>query len=170
MELIDSPQNYLTRRSVSKFWIFANLIFWLHTVLVCVDSLTVLSIHLHKKKFSTIFLLLTIDLTWTGPIEERWRKKPRQTDVVVFWGKITTHMLLFRLCSRRVDKRWAGSKMWGDICILHFFNIDQLILASTAILLYGVYCVCVHSTDSTFLKQLKWFALQDFLALDQSPA
>ena len=44
-------------------------------------------------------------------IEEGWRKKPRQTDVVVFWGKIATHMLLFRLCSRRVDKRRAGSKM-----------------------------------------------------------
>ena len=22
--------------------------------------------------------------------------------------------------SRQVDKRWAGSKIWGDICILHF--------------------------------------------------
>ena len=54
-------------------------------------------------------------------IEEVWRKKPRQTDFVVLWGKIAAHMLLFRLCSRRVDKRQAGSKIWGDICILHFF-------------------------------------------------
>ena len=58
-------------------------------------------------------------------IEEVWRKKPRQTDVVVSWGKIAAHMLLFRLCSRRVDKRRAGSKIWGDICILHFFIIDR---------------------------------------------
>ena len=54
-------------------------------------------------------------------IEEVWRQaKPRQTDVLVLWGKIAAHMLLFRLCSRRVDKRRAGSKIWGDICILHF--------------------------------------------------
>ena len=53
-------------------------------------------------------------------IEEVWRKKPRQTDVVVSWGKIAAHMLLFRLCSRRIDKSRAGSKIWGDICILHF--------------------------------------------------
>ena len=33
-------------------------------------------------------------------IEEVWRKKPRQTDVVILWGKIAAHMLLFRLCSR----------------------------------------------------------------------
>ena len=30
-------------------------------------------------------------------IEEVWRKKPRQTDVVVLWGKFAAHMLLFRL-------------------------------------------------------------------------
>ena len=53
-------------------------------------------------------------------IEEVWRKKPRQTDVVAFWGKIAAHMLLFRLCSRRVDKRQAGSK-YGGIFVYYIF-------------------------------------------------
>ena len=36
--------------------------------------------------------------------------------------KIAAHMLLIRLRSRQVDKRLAGSKIWGDICILHFLK------------------------------------------------
>ena len=96
-------------------------------------------------------------------IEEVWRKKPRQTDVVVLWGKIAAHMLLFRLCSRRVDKRRAGSKIWGDICILHFFIIDRLIfhqmfcgiLANTAILLYCIEtfcCFCIKTRNTNLHK------------------
>ena len=53
------------------------------------------------------------------PIEEGFIKKPRQTVVVAFWGKMATHMLLLRLCSRQIVKKRAGSKLWGDICILH---------------------------------------------------
>ena len=69
---------------------------------------------------TSIGLHCTVRILLVGTIEEGWRKKPRQTDVIVFWGKIAAHMLLFRLCSRQVDKRQAGSKIWGDICILHF--------------------------------------------------
>ena len=53
------------------------------------------------------------------PIEEGFIQKPRQTVVLAFWGKMATHMLLLRLCSRQIVKRQAGSKLWGDICILH---------------------------------------------------
>ena len=49
--------------------------------------------------------LLELSAMWSTSIEEVWRKKPRQTDVVVVWGKIAAHMLL---CSRQVDKRRAG--------------------------------------------------------------
>ena len=87
------------------------------------DSLTVLSIHLHKKKFSTIFLLLTIDLTWTGPIEERWRKKPRQTDVVVFWRKITTNTCFYSDCvADELIKGGQGQKC-GGIFVYYIFLI-----------------------------------------------
>ena len=55
-----------------------------------------------------------------GNIEEVSRKKPRQTVVIVLRGKIAAHMASFRLCSRQVYKRRAGSNMRGDICILHF--------------------------------------------------
>ena len=56
---------------------------------------------------------------YTDTIEEGSREKPRQTVVAAFWGKMAAHMLVLRLYSRRVDKRRSGSKMWGDICILH---------------------------------------------------
>ena len=49
--------------------------------------------------------ILRPNITVYNDIEEVWRKKPRQTDVVVVWGKIAAHMLL---CSRQVDKRRAG--------------------------------------------------------------
>ena len=63
-----------------------------------------------------------MEMTCVTAIEEVWRKKPRQTVVIVLWGKIAAHMASFRLCtrSRQVYKRWAGSNMRGDICILHF--------------------------------------------------
>ena len=79
---------------------------------------------MHHAYFNIAQNKYEFDSTLT--IEEGWRKKPRQTDVVVFWGKIDAHMLLFRLCSRQVDKRQAGSKMWGDICILHFFKYRSI--------------------------------------------
>ena len=50
---------------------------------------------------------------WGHPIEEVWRKKPRQTVVVVFWGKFAAHISSLRLCSRQMDKRRAGSKLRG---------------------------------------------------------
>ena len=59
--------------------------------------------------------------------EEGWKQKPRQTVVVAFWGKVAAHMLLFRLCSRQVDKRQAGSKMWGgDIFVYYIFNYRSI--------------------------------------------
>ena len=72
-------------------------------------------------------------------------------------------MLLFRLCSRRGDKRRAGSKIWGDICIFHFFITDQLIfhqmfcgiLANTAILLYCIEtfcCFCLKTRNKNLHK------------------
>ena len=48
-----------------------------------------------ESVFST--LLLKNPLLLQSSIEEVWRKKPRQTDIVVLWGKFAAHMLLFRL-------------------------------------------------------------------------
>ena len=45
-------------------------------------------------------------------IEEGFIKKPRETVVVAFWGKMATHMLL-RMCSRQIITRQAGSKLRG---------------------------------------------------------
>ena len=55
-------------------------------------------------------------------IEEGFIKKPRQTVVVAFWGKMATHMLLFSQYSRQIVTRQAGSKLrgGGGICKLHF--------------------------------------------------
>ena len=89
-------------------------------------------------------------------IEEVWRKKPRQTVVVVFWGKIAAH--------NHMLKRRAGSKIWGDICILHFFIIHRSIefhkmfcsiLANTAILLYCIEtfcCFCIKTQNTNLHK------------------
>ena len=57
-----------------------------------------------------------------GAIEEGFIQKPRQTVVVALWGKMATHMLLLRLCSRRIDKRRAGSKLWGIFVYYIFYN------------------------------------------------
>ena len=70
-------------------------------------------VSLHFTKCLAIFAghgraSITRGLRYAVLIEEEWRKKPRPTDVIVLWGKIAAHMLLFRLCSRRVDKRRAG--------------------------------------------------------------
>ena len=56
-------------------------------------------------------------------IEEGFIKKPRQTVVVAFWGKLATQMPLLSLCSRQTVTRQAGSKLrgGGGICILNFF-------------------------------------------------
>ena len=72
------------------------------------------------------FIFYKIVIQTGSGIEEVWRKKPRQTEVIVLWGKIAAHMLLFRLCSRRVDKRRAGSKIWGIFVyyIFYYRSID----------------------------------------------
>ena len=68
----------------------------------------------------TVYCSYTVIFTLTPPlIEEGFIKKPRQTVGVAFWGKMATHMLLLGLCSRQIVKKRAGSKLWGDICILH---------------------------------------------------
>ena len=46
-------------------------------------------------------------------IEEGFIKKPRQTVVVAFWGKLATHMLILSQCSRLIVTRGAGSKLRG---------------------------------------------------------
>ena len=55
-------------------------------------------------------------------IEEGFIKKPRQTVVLTFWGKMATHMLLLRRCSRQIVKKWAGSKLWGVFVYYIFYN------------------------------------------------
>ena len=57
-----------------------------------------------------------------GAIEEGFIQKPRQTVVVALWGKMATHMLLLRLCSRRIDKRRAGSNCGGIFVYYIFYN------------------------------------------------
>ena len=63
----------------------------------------------------------------TPTIEEGFIKKPRQTVVIAFWGKMATHMLLLRLCSRQIVKRRAGSKFLGGYLYITYFIIDRLV-------------------------------------------
>ena len=98
---------------------------------------------------------------WT--IKVVWRKKPRQTVVVVLWGKIATHMASLRLCCRQVDKRRAGSKMRGGICILHFLLYIKCFAAFWQIL--QSYCrvcpVCVH-THTLYTRVTHFLGFQFF--------
>ena len=74
-----------------------------------------------RRKHST----LPTSLRSVCSIEEGFIKKPRQTVVLAFWGKMATNMLLLRLCSRRIDIRRAGSKLWGYTVFVYyiFYNI-----------------------------------------------
>ena len=80
---------------------------------------------------SSVTCIFGTYITWElvgsspGTIEEVWRKKPRQTVVVVFWRKFAAHISSLSLCSRQIDKRRAGSKMRG-IFVYYFFIIHQM--------------------------------------------
>ena len=87
--------------------------------------------HCHRSCLA-IYLAIQLDrwqllvtLSWypttTGSraaIEEVWKQKPRQTVVVVLWGKIAAHM-----ASTKTVQQTSWQKA------------------------FSVYCVCVHSTD-----------------------
>ena len=86
----------------------------------CMPATRLNTIHSPGPLHFTSSMAVTVLWPYTVSIEEVSRKKPRQTVVIVLRGKIAAHMASFRLCSRQVYKRRAGSNMRGDICILHF--------------------------------------------------
>ena len=60
-------------------------------------ALTIKSVGGPKIAVSLLLVPLECCNCSAASIEEVWRKKPRQTDVAVLWGKFAAHnMLLFR--------------------------------------------------------------------------
>ena len=89
-------------------------------ILTRISSLLLCTFYSEQELF--IFLYCTVPA-----IEEGFIKKPRQTVVIAFWGKMATHMLLLRLCSRQIVKRRAGSKLLGGYLYITYFIIDRLV-------------------------------------------
>ena len=69
-------------------------------------------------------------------IEEVWRKKPRQTDVVVLWGKIATHTLLV---ADKLIKGGQGQK-YGGIFVYYIFYNRSIDFPSNVLRHSGKYC------------------------------
>ena len=69
-------------------------------------------------------------------IEEVWRKKPRQTDVVVLWGKIATHTLLV---ADKLIKGGQGQK-YGGIFVYYIFYYRWIDFPSNVLGHSGKYC------------------------------
>ena len=67
-------------------------------------------------------------------IEEVWRKKPRQTVVVVFWGKIAAHMASFDCIADKLIKGGQGQKS-GGIFVYNIFYYTSNVLRHS-----GKYC------------------------------
>ena len=77
-------------------------------------------------------------------IEEVWRKKPRQTVVVVFWGKIAAHMASLDCIADKLIKGGQGQKS-GGIFVYNIFYYTSNVLQHSGKYcnpVVGVYCVC----------------------------
>ena len=64
---------------------------------------------------------------WVPGIEEVWRKKPRQTGNVVFWGKIAAHMAYLRSVADKLIKGGQGQN-GGGIFVYYIFYYTSNVL------------------------------------------
>ena len=78
-----------------------------------------------------------LSLSFFYAIEEVWRKKPRQTDVVVLWGKIATHTLLV---ADKLIKGGQGQK-YGGIFVYYIFYNRWIDFPSNVLRHSGKYCI-----------------------------
>ena len=83
-------------------------------------------------------------------IEEVWRKKPRQTVVVVFWGKIATHMASDCVADKLI-KGGQGQKSGGKFVYDIFYYTSNVLQHSGKYcnpIVRCVLCVCTQYRQS----------------------
>ena len=73
-------------------------------------------------------------------IEEVWRKRPRQTDVVVLWGKITARTCFYSDCVADKLTKGGQGKKYGGIFVFYIFYNRSIDFPSNDLRHSGKYC------------------------------